>query len=326
MPWSPRPLLLAAILLGRAVPFSLPAPRVAASRLAPHRVASSPQLGLGKLLTRARTKLTDRVVSKLDVRLDRYRARRRPKRIILVRHGQSMGNTNRSAYASVPDSRIPLTERGFAQGAAAGMQIRKLVGNETTRFYYSPYLRARQTLVAILQAFTGQEVDVQAEPRLREQARLRRRARCAMRAAPPPAHARSTPPPPCSTSRQRCPSQDFGNFQNAHEMDAVMSERQKFGRFYYRFPNGEAGTDVYDRVSDYLTSLFSTMDGRLLDGGRWRNVENQYDTSPHVPDNLVLVTHGLLMRIFCMCYFRWTPSEFEQVAPLASDAPPLVIP
>lgn len=29
--------------------------------------------------------------------------------------------------------------------------------------------------------------------------------------------------------------------------------------------------------------------------------------------NYVLVTHGLLMRIFCMCYLRWTVTEFEQV-------------
>ena len=29
--------------------------------------------------------------------------------------------------------------------------------------------------------------------------------------------------------------------------------------------------------------------------------------------NYVLVTHGLLMRIFCMCYLRWTVAEFEEV-------------
>ena len=32
-------------------------------------------------------------------------------------------------------------------------------------------------------------------------------------------------------------------------------------------------------------------------------------------ENFVLVTHGLLMRIFCMCYFRWTVAEFEQARP-----------
>merc|ERR1712187_896513 len=29
--------------------------------------------------------------------------------------------------------------------------------------------------------------------------------------------------------------------------------------------------------------------------------------------NFVLVTHGLVMRIFCLCYVRWTNLEFEQV-------------
>jgi broad specificity phosphatase PhoE len=37
-------------------------------------------------------------------------------------------------------------------------------------------------------------------------------------------------------------------------------ERQKFGRFYYRLPNGEAGTDVFDRVSDFWSTLLRSMD------------------------------------------------------------------
>ena len=42
-------------------------------------------------------------------------------------------------------------------------------------------------------------------------------------------------------------------------MKQVFRERQKFGRFYYRFPNGEAGTDVFDRMASFLTFLFRTM-------------------------------------------------------------------
>lgn len=145
----------------------------------------------------------------------------RPERIILVRHGQSEGNANKDAYARTPDSNIQLTERGFAQGAAAGLQIRQLVGDETVRFFYSPYLRARQTLLAILQAFDSQTVQISQETRLREQ--------------------------------------DFGNFQDPEEMDRVFKERQNFGRFYYRFPNGEAGTDVFDRMASFITYLFRSM-------------------------------------------------------------------
>ncbi|CAE7768924.1 unnamed protein product [Symbiodinium microadriaticum] len=90
------------------------------------------------------------------------------------------------------------------------------------------------------------------------------------------------------------PGQDFGNFQDVQQMSEVYKERQKFGRFYYRFPNGEAGTDVFDRVSDFWSSLLRSMDANPV-------------------ENLVLVSHGLLMRIFCMVYFHWTVEEFEQV-------------
>ena len=34
-----------------------------------------------------------------------------------------------------------------------------------------------------------------------------------------------------------------------------MNERREFGSFYYRFPEGESGADVYDRVTDFLGSL-----------------------------------------------------------------------
>ncbi|CAJ1358255.1 unnamed protein product [Effrenium voratum] len=184
------------------------------------------------------------------------RDRLRPKRIVLVRHGESVGNKDRSAYQWTPDNKIELTRLGRLQGEAAGEQVRKLVGNSSVRFFYSPYIRTRQTLQCILRAFEGQQIEICAEPRLREQ--------------------------------------DFGNFQNVEAMEKVYSERQKFGRFYYRFPNGEAGTDVFDRVSDFWSSLLRSM-----------------DKSP--VENLVLVSHGLLMRIFCMVYFHWTVEEFEQV-------------
>ena len=147
--------------------------------------------------------------------------------------------------------------------------MRQLVGNETTRFFVSPYMRARQTVLAILRAFDGQTVQVSSEPRLREQ--------------------------------------DFGNFQSPVQMEEVFQERQQFGRFYYRFPDGEAGTDVYDRMASFITYLFRSMgetSSTYFQGG---------DQAVPKAENFVLVTHGLLMRIFCMCYLRWTVAEFEEV-------------
>ena len=213
----------------------------------------------------------------LETELAKRRVRiQRPERIILVRHGQSEGNTDRTAYSSTPDSQIVLTERGWAQGVVAGLQIRKLVGDESVRFFYSPYMRARQTLLAILQAFDTRTVQMSAEPRLREQ--------------------------------------DFGNFQDPAGMDQQMKERQQFGRFYFRFPNGEAGTDVFDRMASFITYLFRTMGEK----GTWETPEGA--KNKQTASNYVLVTHGLLMRIFCMCYLRWTVTEFEQVAATRAHA------
>jgi broad specificity phosphatase PhoE len=43
--------------------------------------------------------------------------------------------------------------------------------------------------------------------------------------------------------------QQFGNFQNLEQVRRAKEERHKFGHFFYRFPNGESGLDVYNRVS-----------------------------------------------------------------------------
>ncbi|EMS65543.1 hypothetical protein TRIUR3_28745 [Triticum urartu] len=56
-------------------------------------------------------------------------ARRLPKRIILVRHGESQGNLDMSAYSTTPDYRIPLTPRGVEQARAAGRGILDVVSS-----------------------------------------------------------------------------------------------------------------------------------------------------------------------------------------------------
>lgn len=179
----------------------------------------------------------------IDARRLRWRQRNRPKRIILVRHGQSKGNVDRTLYARTPDSLIPITDEGFAQGRAAGAAISKLVGGESVHFFFSPYLRTRQTLLAILTAFEDRKsILTTSEPRLREQ--------------------------------------DFGNFQDARQMERVFRERQRFGRFYYRFPDGEAGTDVYDRMCDFWSTLFRFMDSPTRTVLRSRAPRSRRDLRP----------------------------------------------
>ena len=195
----------------------------------------------------------------LDRRLLNRRRHDRPHRIILVRHGESEGNVNKTLYCTTPDSLIRLTARGYLQGVATGEEIRRLIGNESVTFFYSPYMRTRQTLLGVSHAWRGRRVKMIAEPRLREQ--------------------------------------DFGNFQDVAVMEECHKERRRFGRLWYRFPSGEAGSDVYGRVGDLWATLRNFMDHPRDRPAR----------------NVVLVTHGLLMRYVCMFYFRWTEQEFEQV-------------
>jgi broad specificity phosphatase PhoE len=40
-----------------------------------------------------------------------------------------------------------------------------------------------------------------------------------------------------------------GNFQNRERMQLQKAARIRYGRFFYRFPNGESAADVYDRIT-----------------------------------------------------------------------------
>ena len=60
-------------------------------------------------------------------------------------------------------------------------------------------------------------------------------------------------------------------------------------------------------------------------GDLWGALKRRIDHPRDRPHrNLVLVTHGLLMRFFCMHYLGWTEHEFEQARSSPSAARTLV--
>ncbi|KAF5100351.1 hypothetical protein D0Z00_001319 [Geotrichum galactomycetum] len=92
----------------------------------------------------------------------------------------------------------------------------------------------------------------------------------------------------------RLREQDFGNFQGgALEMNRVWKERAHYGHFFYRIPNGESAADVYDRIAGFNETLFRQF------------------TNDKFPNVLVLVAHGIWIRVFLMKWFRWTYEKFE---------------
>ncbi|KAF5606086.1 hypothetical protein FPCIR_187 [Fusarium pseudocircinatum] len=94
----------------------------------------------------------------------------------------------------------------------------------------------------------------------------------------------------------RLREQDFGNFQPCSaEMERMWQERADYGHFFYRIPNGESAADAYDRVSGFNESL-------------WRQFGE--DDFPSV---CVLVTHGLMSRVFLMKWYHFTVEYFEDL-------------
>lgn len=84
-------------------------------------------------------------------------------------------------------------------------------------------------------------------------------------------------------------------------MSKYKKERIKFGRFFYRFPNGESGADVYDRVSSFLDSMFR----HFRKHAAFTHANPEY--------NLVIVSHGLTIRIILMRWFRWSVHQFDNL-------------
>ncbi|PWW71770.1 phosphoglycerate mutase-like protein [Tuber magnatum] len=94
----------------------------------------------------------------------------------------------------------------------------------------------------------------------------------------------------------RIREQDFGNFQPCTaEMERMWHERAAYGHFFYRIPNGESAADAYDRVSGFNESL-------------WRQFADE-----DFPSVLVLVTHGLMTRIFLMKWYHYSVEYFEDL-------------
>lgn len=93
----------------------------------------------------------------------------------------------------------------------------------------------------------------------------------------------------------RLREQEWGHLQNAEETKKLYQERDAYGIFYFRFRNGESGADVYDRMSDFMATMHRDFE------------KNDF------PENMVLVTHGLSIRLFLMRWFHLTVEEFEKI-------------
>lgn len=181
-----------------------------------------------------------------------------PKRIILIRHGKSEGNANPEINSLKPDYALKLNDEGIMQASEAGKNLKDLIKEETIFFYISPYWRTRMTFEQVVSQFSRKQFKFIEEPRLREQ--------------------------------------EWGHLRSADETKLIEEVRDAYGPFYFRFPDGESGADVYDRVSSFFGTLFRDFEKR------------------NFPENAVIITHGMTIRLFIMKWFHMSVEDYEKLA------------
>ncbi len=181
----------------------------------------------------------------------------KPKRIILIRHGESEGNIEATSYETIPDYALNLTENGRGQALEAGEKIDKIIGNESVCTYVSPLHRTRQTFEQIVSVLGDKNVKTVEDSRIREQ--------------------------------------DWGNLRTYEQEKNIIKERSDYGIFYFNIENGESAANVFDRVSTFFETLHRDF------------LKENY------PQNTLIVTHGVTLRVLLMRILRWSVEDFEKV-------------
>lgn len=184
----------------------------------------------------------------------------KPKRIFLIRHGESEGNANKEIYTKIPDYAVRLTDRGRTQADDVGKKVIDFLDGKPAAVYYSPFIRTIETTNGILTHL--KETNLVDKKFVREDARLR--------------------------EQEWHSCLPLTSYNPQREEDRI-----KFGVFFYRFPNGESNADVYDRMGSFTENLHRDFQRKDF------------------PENLILVTHGMAMRVLLMNLLNKSVDEFD---------------
>lgn len=144
-------------------------------------------------------------------------------KIILIRHGQSESNVDRTILLKKDffDNMVSLTELGKEQAQDTGERVSKNIKfNKNTFIYYSPYKRAQQTTDEFLKTFS--------------------------------------PPITYKIEHPLLIEQEFKDFMNEEEVKEKKYKRNIRGKMFYRYKNGESPLDVFGRAVTFLNDLKSS--------------------------------------------------------------------
>lgn len=192
-------------------------------------------------------------------------------KLFLVRHGESLGNVDKTIHAELSDHAIPLSEKGVIQAEQAGQFLRKYFEKEFAgrelpplRIWTSPYKRTRQTAQAIEHALNGFPVSVREHINLCEQQ---------------------------FGLFDGIPDDELPIlFQKEHAHYSKCEDHE--GKFWARMPLGESRFDVAVRIRQ----VFGTF---------------RHDAKRHGIENVIIICHGVSLRAFVMQWLHLTPEWFD---------------
>ena len=203
-----------------------------------------------------------------------------PRRIVLVRHGESERNALKGdqifyppteageLLSAVPSENMPLSKNGQKQARLTGQALRKQYGT-FDHIYHSGMRRVNETAEGILEAYTPAE-----RSRMPVNHNLR--------------------------IRERDPGYTYG--MTAEEADAAFPWLQRHfevvGKFFGRPPGGESVADVALRVGPFFKKI---------------NAEN-------AGESLLIITHGGVISSFRYYIEGWSYRQARELVGEASSA------
>lgn len=191
------------------------------------------------------------------------------KRIILIRNGLCDVMGDPAKIMDIPDWKYPVSAEGYQDQLALGRDLATTLQREPVYFYFSPYQRSKDSLKALLEgALEVRRLNIVG---CREDARLR--------------------------------DEDLGRYASKEELYATLREQGQYGPFFYRFPHGESGADVGDRVSSFL------------------DVFQREKTAFPPNTNVVIMTHDLTIRMFIKRWFHLTVDTFHKMYSVPTSTP-----
>jgi broad specificity phosphatase PhoE len=149
-----------------------------------------------------------------------------PSKIIIIRHGISLGNVDPDAYVTMRDNEIPLIKDGIEQAKEVGSLLNDIVEKdvEFINAYVSPYKRTLQTMEYAFSKFSFDKeyINIKHDARIREQ--------------------------------------HWGDFRSNADQDIAL-KGYLADPMFYRYPvNGESGLEAFDRLSSFVDGLKASFD------------------------------------------------------------------